>query len=148
MRTLILMTIMVMCMTNEYQYGISRAAILSGIPNMACVRNALDQIDEIDRIDETAPPQSALDMIGSSWVHGFRYEGEGFWVNMAISKMTDGQIEFSQVRLTINKMPSDEELRKTRDIMLLVERRLSSSCGITELGDRIHEKWFGVEKPG
>jgi len=133
---------------NEHQYGISRAAILSRVPDMTCVRNVLNEIEDIKTVHETAPPQSVLVIPGSSWVHGFRCEGERFWVNMAISRMTNGQIEFSQVRLTIDTIPSNEELQETRRIMLLVEQRLISSCGISELQRGVHEKWFGVKKPG
>jgi hypothetical protein len=54
---------------------------------------------------------------------------------------------FVHERLTINKKPSARELKETHRVMLLVEQRLVTECGMKELATGVQEEWENVARP-
>jgi hypothetical protein len=94
---------------------------------------------DIQRIQELEPP-------GGTELYRFHYEGDGFWAFLSVGE-TEGKILLLHERLTVNKKPSEAELKETHRVMLLVEQRLVSECGIKELATSVEEKWENVARP-
>jgi hypothetical protein len=129
----------VMAGCEEHQYGIRRHAVLAAFPDVACMRRCIDQVTEIQRIQDIEPPADIE-------LHEFRYEGEGFWAHLSVGE-TGGKILLLHERLTIDKKPSEAELKETHRVMLLVEQRLVAQCGMKELATGVHEEWVEVKRP-
>ena len=125
---------------SERTYGISRIAALSALPNMECLRRVIGTTTEVNSVEDLYPTSLG----GKLW--SYRYDGEGFWANLTVSRKPDGALEFSHERLSINHKPSSAEVKRTLDVMKAIEARLIQECRIRELA-AIRQKCIGIDCP-
>lgn len=138
-----LLVVLAMCSmsVDESRYGIARFVKLSSWPDANCIRDVLNSVGDIRRLEALDPPTRA-------GLQRFRYEGDGgAWAYLTIRVDSEGQTQCLHERLTINEKPSENELRKTYGLMMTVERQLVSRCAIKELAMDVQEEWIGVSRP-
>ena len=136
----LVVTLAAVTVGGEHRYGISRFAVLSQFPDVACLKRVLSEVTGIESLED-------LDQPDRSKLHRFRYQGQDFCAYLSVRVDASGETQFLHDRISVDEKPSEEELRQTRRVMLLVEQRLALLCGMNELTKSVHEEWVGVKRP-
>lgn len=136
-KAILLMGCLVMQLSCERTYGISRGVNLSKFPDVECIENVLRGIPELLVVKRIGPPEHKT-------LQQFRYSGSGFWAYLSVQVELNGKVLFGHDRLMVDKRPRRNEISETRRMMVLVEQRLSVECSMPELRSGVLERLYNV----
>jgi len=136
----------------DFIYGVTRDARLESQPALDCVGKVIRATPGIARVEEeNRSGGRVLTWSGlqpPNQVYYFRYFGEpgshvfGF---VHLDVYPNGEVEFSNYRIGINRKPPQEDIDATRPVMQKIEAGLAKQCGLTQLPARIKELCTGVD---
>jgi hypothetical protein len=135
----------------DFLYGVSRRAALTGLPQVDCVREAIETTPGIDRVDHQASaggtPITLSGVQSAHQSHAFLFRGDG--VQGAVQIVVDykGEVEFKDTLLQLNRKPPQELIDRTRRAMREIEARLEQRCAVAGLVRDVRETCLGVACP-
>jgi len=130
----------------ERDYGIYRAATLSDMPDLGCVRSVLDatetisSLDENHWVDEQEPVREPRRQH-----HRYSYEGPDVRGHLAISVDPDGQVRFVQAYVLVDQKPPQATVDRSLEVMRETAHAIEKQCGVEGLVASIHESCERVE---
>lgn len=114
----------------ETTFGVSRTAELSIAPSLACVRDVIAGIPEIETVDVRTAEEAY-----SRPTTRFRYRGVAPASQVSgeiILQTVDGRVMFSNSAI-MSVAPPQSYIDATRPIMVRIERNLIEACDMVEL---------------
>jgi hypothetical protein len=135
----------------DFLYGVNRRAALARLPQVDCVRETLETTPGIDQVDYGAGvgsrPITWTGLQAADQVHTFLFRGDGVQGAVQFVVGYDGDVEFSDTLLELNRKPPQELIDGTRPVMRNLEARLEQRCAVEGLVREVHETCWGVACP-
>ena len=135
----------------DFIYGVNRRTAIPAAPDFTCVERVIREAPGVDDVryaqTEGGRRLTWTGLQRPIQVHTFVYRDGQILGALQVTIEYDGETEFSQTLLDINRKPPQAMVDATRPVMLWIEQRLESECGMSGLTARIKERCPGVECP-
>ncbi len=153
MRTVLLLSALLLLAGCDFVYGVRRYEDLPSLPDLACVekvvRAAPGVRDVRYRQDDGGRPVSLSGIEQPTKIYTFFYSGDApkIWGALQLEQDYSGKVSFDQTHLTMNHLPDPVVIANTRPVMRHIELALSKECGLVELPASIKETCMKVACP-
>ena len=126
-------------------WGISRRAPVAELPELSCVRSAIESVPGVTEVRdwevEGSRPVTLTGIQRPDRIHWFAYRYESIDAALTLTTDYEGEVEYYQGIGAVGSAPPSAQaaVDRIRPVMIQVEAAVAERCGLPQLGSEIEE---------